>query len=114
MNQKVVFYKIACYVNLYSIITMLVILLYTVIPALFTLDGKFNGTEIDILGFGVIFLILIICWANFFYGMKLVARSYKGQDYPTFNNGLRIVFFILEIIVALFFLFGILQIISQF
>lgn len=114
MNQKVTLYRIACYVNLYSIIIMLVIIIYRLIPTSFTKDGKFIGREIDILGFGLLFVIFIIFLINFFYGIKLIARFDKAQEHITFNNGLRILFFILEIIVAFIYSVGIYQIISGF
>jgi hypothetical protein len=96
MSQKVKIFKIACYVNLFSILVFLGIFVYEI-----GLKDSTPFTTDDLLGFLIMFLILGIYAGNFYFGFKLLSRCNKEINPVKPNNTIRKIFFFLEILLAI-------------
>jgi hypothetical protein len=96
MNLKVKLFKIACYINLFSILLIFGMFFYDKVP----LEPSKNTFD-DIIGFILLFLIISVYAGNFYYGIKLIIRCNKELPPITINNKIRITFFGLEIVLAI-------------
>ena len=96
MNLKVKVFKTANYVNFFSILIFTAIASFEV--------GFSDSTQLsqeDFIGFLMLFLILIVYTGNFYFGLKLSSRINKETNVAKPNNTIRIIFVILEILLAI-------------
>jgi hypothetical protein len=108
MNLKAKVFKIACHVNFFSIVIFLAIVLVE-----FGLPHSSRFSNEDVIGSSILFLVLAIYTANFYYGLKLTSRLNKEINTVKSNNTIRVIFFILEILVAIVYSILIYYIIKQ-
>ncbi len=112
MNRKAKIFKLACYLNLFAVTGMTASIFLRLYLSTTTLYYTLRGfTDMDIIGSVILLIIASVYVINYYYGIKLVfllSKEVTGK----FHVGRRIVFWIFEMIIAIFYSLLIYEMIS--